>query len=188
VVRATSTAIIVVVFLAVMASPASGKEPTRVVVCGKSECHLVVDRHSLRLLVDDGRQVARPPVSQLRRWFTVRVTISWPSRPGVRGHAMYRQRYYPDALMLRGPGRSWSPLTDEQTTLYTSITQDIRAFGAAPDPLPTPDRVAKPPLSVEASTSTSQRVAILGTLGLAAATLGVVVTRRRRSSRPLKDA
>ena len=69
---AASMAIAVLVAWAVITSPASGKEPSRVVFCGKSARSAVVDRAVLRLPVDDVPPTTVPPWSQRLRWFMVR--------------------------------------------------------------------------------------------------------------------
>lgn len=60
---AASMAIAVLVAWAVITSPASGKEPSRVVFCGKSARSAVVDRAVLRLPVDDVPPTMVPPWS-----------------------------------------------------------------------------------------------------------------------------
>jgi hypothetical protein len=64
-----------------------------VVFCGRADCRAVVDRDVLELMIDSGPPAKAPPPVQRQRSFTVRVTVSWISTPGVRGHESYGGRY-----------------------------------------------------------------------------------------------
>jgi len=185
VLRAASMAIVVLVASAVITSPASGKEPTRVVLCGLSDCSAVVDRAVRRRLVDYGPPTAPPPRSQRLRWFTVRVTVSWASRPGVRGHETYTERYYPDARMLHGPGRTWSLLSDDESVLYTGLTRSIEPLGAVQSNPASAAPGSTPVAQADSTTSgdASRRLAIAGSICLVALTATAVFIHRRRSSR-----
>jgi hypothetical protein len=183
-----TSVVAVVAVSVVVASPAVGKEPTSVVFCGKSDCRRVVDRDVLALLVDDGPPVAPAPQSQSLRWLTVRVTVSWDSAPGVRGHETYTERYYPDARMLRGPGRTWTRLSILESALYLRLTDGIEPFGAPQREFPNGQAAQRPMVQPAPRTSgggVSRPLWLIGLIGLAALIGAVHLRRRRPLSRPI---
>ena len=125
--RCFALSLLVVLALAV---PAGAKEPTKLTVCGATDCRSVFDRSILRPLVDTG-----PPTDPPRHavgWYRATVFIG-----GDGGHGQWHTVIVPSLGLIRtanvsgsGGAYLWAPMTPEGRRVYRELTSTLAPMPA----------------------------------------------------------